>query len=124
MAASFREVHIDVTEINFKPLAGIVVERNKSLALPVVTLTKVAADTFIAAAVAMFLLLPAPQLRCGMSLLPRCLLVGLENGVDDWLERIKNGRRRFEPEVALRLRCRQDLADSTPRNDETAGLRP
>ena len=60
LAASFREVHIDVTEINFQPLAGIVVERNVRLPVPVGTLTKVATHAFIPAAVGVFLLQPPP----------------------------------------------------------------
>jgi hypothetical protein len=90
LAAPFREVDIDVTEVDFEALAGIVVERNVRLPIPVRALTEVAAHSFIPAAVAVFLLQPPPQLGCGMSLLPRCLLVGLQDAIDNRLERIKN----------------------------------
>lgn len=115
LSSAVTEVNVDMTEVGLETLPGVMVEWNKCLAVLPLLGTHVAPDTIVTAAITVLLLQPPPQLLRGVPLLGRRLLIAGQNGVNNGLEWIQNRGRRFEPDIMLRFRHRQDLADLPPR---------
>jgi hypothetical protein len=111
LSSAVAEVNVDVTEVGLKTLPWIMVQWNKGLAVLPFLGTHVAPDALVTTAITMLLLQPPPQLLRGVPLLGRRLLIGSEDGVDNRLEWIQDRERRFQPDITLRFRHRQDLAD-------------
>jgi hypothetical protein len=112
--AAVREVDMDVAEVRFETLAGIVIERDERLALGTLSGQNILTDPVVTAAVAVLVAEPAKHLGHRVPLLARGALVGAENLVDDRLERIDDRRHRPAP-VRLGLGQAEDLPDLPPR---------
>ena len=124
MLASLGEVHVDVAEVALGTLAGIVIQRNERLHVALLLRANVEAHALFAATVAVFVPQPAEDLGGRVPLLARRRLVGLQDGIDRWLERIEDRRCRLPRRIRLGLRLRENLADLTPRVMKTPGQFP
>ena len=85
---------MDVAEVGFQPLAGVVGQRDEGLAVVAAVLADVAADLVVAARVGVLVAQTAEDLHGGVPLLGRGVLIGGEDGVDDGVKRAQHGRRR------------------------------
>lgn len=111
---------MDVAEVGFEPLSGIVVERDERHALRPSLGPKVLPDALVAAGVSVFVAQAPKNFGDGVPLLGRRLLVGANNGVDEGFEGIDDRRHRL-PLIRLGLRLPKDLPDLPPRMVELAG---
>lgn len=87
---SLRKLGINVAEVGFQALAGIVVQRNEGLAVLPLARPHVKPDAFVATRVAMFLSQPPPELAGRVPLFARRLFIVRHELIDDWLERLEN----------------------------------
>jgi hypothetical protein len=104
------EIDVDVAEVALQPLASIVVQRDKGLALPHALGQQVAPHPLVRAAVGMFVTEAAKDFGGGVALLARRLFIVFEDGVDDGFEGIENGRHRPSL-VGVRIGMGEDVAD-------------
>jgi hypothetical protein len=88
LAAAVGEIDVDVTEVGFEPLAGVVVQRDKRLASRQVLGKHVMTDALVAAGIAVLGAQPPENLGDRVPLLARRVGIGPEDRVDDRLERI------------------------------------
>jgi hypothetical protein len=119
-SAAVGEIDVDVTEVGFEPLAGIVIERNERHALRPSLGQQILPDALVAAGVVVLVAQTAENLGDRVPLLAGRVLVGLNDGVDDRLERIDH--RRHRPALVLfGLGLGQDVANLPPRMMKLAG---
>jgi hypothetical protein len=111
--AARREIDVDVAEVGFETLAGIVGERDEGLGRPRRLRTDIEADAFGTAGVAVLVAEAAKDLGGRVPLLPRCLLIGAEDVVDEGLEWIEDGGRGRPLTIGLGLGLAEDLANLT-----------
>jgi hypothetical protein len=104
------EIDVDVAEVRLETLAGVVVERDKRHRLGSPLAPHVVADALVAAGVAVLVAQATHDLGDRMSLLAGRRLVVAEDGVDDRLEGVDDGRHGSAP-VGLGLGLGKDLAD-------------
>jgi hypothetical protein len=112
--AALGEVDMNVAEVGFEPLTRIVIEWDECLALRARLRRDVSPDATIAAAVALLVTQAAKNLGGRVSLLGRRLLIGLQDVVDNRLERIDD-RRHDAPRVRLGFGQGENLADLAAR---------
>ena len=75
LPTALREIHVDVTEVRLQPPARWMRQRNKRLALDPANLAHIAPDLVVAARVALLVPQAAIELRGGVPLLARGLLI-------------------------------------------------
>ncbi len=92
--AARREIDVDVAEVGFEALAGVVIERDEGLGRQRPLGADIEAHPLRAAGVTVFVPEAAEDLRSGVPLFAGCVLVGPEDAVDDRLERVEDRRRR------------------------------
>jgi len=90
--AALGEIDMDVAEVRFEALAGIVVEGDEGLSRARLQGANVEANAFGTARVVVLVAETAEDLGGGMALLPRCGLIGAKDVIDERLEGIENGR--------------------------------
>ena len=121
--AAVGKIDVDVAEVGFKPLSGVVVERNKRRALGPPLGEEVLPDALVAAGVVVLVAQAPENLGDGVPLLAGSLFIAAQNRVDDRLEGIDDRRQR--PALVLfGLGLTQDLANLPPRMMKFAGQLP
>jgi len=120
LPATVGEVHMDVPEVGFEPLARFVIERYECLTLATLEAAHITANAIVTTGVAVLVPQTAKQLGHRVPLFARRRLVGLKNLVDHRFERIHHRRHR-PPPIWLRLRLCENLADLPPRMMKPAG---
>jgi hypothetical protein len=119
--AALGEIDVDVAEVSFEALAGIVVQRDEGLSRAWLLVPDIEANPFGTATVAVLVAEATEDLGGGVALLGRRLFIGLEYAVDEELERIDNRGQRLLPGVGLGLGLAEDLADLAAGVMELAG---
>ena len=109
--ATLGEIDVNVAEIRFEALTGIVIERDKGLGGARLQGANVEADPFGTTGVVVLVAETAENLGGGMALLSGCGLIDSEDVVDERLEGIENGRQVLPTSIWFRLGLAEDLAD-------------
>jgi hypothetical protein len=107
------KVDMNVPEVGFETLTRIVIEWDERLALGSLPSQHVTPYPIVTAREAVFIAEPAKNLGRRVPLLARRVLVGAENRVNHWLERIDDRGHRPAP-VRLRLGHAEDLSNLPP----------
>jgi hypothetical protein len=89
-----REIDVDVSEVALQPLAGIMVQGDKGLALPHALGQDVTPHPFVGAAIALFVTEAAKDFGGRVPLLAGRLFIAAQDGVDKGLEGIQERRHR------------------------------
>jgi hypothetical protein len=118
--AAVREIDVDVAEVGFEPLSGIVVERDERRALGPSLGQQILPDALVAAGVVVFVAQAPENLGDRVPLLAGRVLVGTHNLVNHRLERIDD-RRHWPALILLGLGLGQDVANLPPRMMKLAG---
>jgi len=106
------EIDVDVAEVAFQSLAGIMGQGDEGLASLPPLPSNIAADRVVTAGVVVFLAQAAMDLSGGVALLAGGLFIGQEDGVDDRLEGSQDGSARgFGACVGTWLGLLENLAD-------------
>jgi hypothetical protein len=119
--AALGEIDVDVAEVGFEALAGIVVQRDEGLGRARLLAADIEANPFGTAAIAVLVAEATEDLGSGVALFGRRVFIGMEDVVDEELERIDNRGQRLLPCVGLGLGLAEDLADFAAGVMELAG---
>jgi hypothetical protein len=118
--AAVGEIDVDVAEVGFEPLSGIVVERDERRALGPSLGQQVLPDALVPAGVVVFVAQTPENLGDRVPLLARRVLVGAKDLVNHRLERIDD--RRHRPAlVLLGLGLGENVTNLPPRMMKLAG---
>jgi hypothetical protein len=105
------KIDVDVAEVGFEALAGIVVEGDKGLGRSRLPGANVEANALGTARVVVLVAETTEDLGGGMALLPWRGLIGAKDVVDEGLEGIENRRRPLPARIRFRFGLAEDLAD-------------